>query len=69
MISNLENKLSMLRSATFIHVSTPIALHSGPLEYFLYCFSRGDFSWEGGGTLSQISYKPSQDLEKLLCKG
>ena len=24
--------------------------------------SRGDISWEGGGTLNQNSYKPSQDL-------
>ena len=28
-------------------------------------FSRVDFSWEGGATLSQNSYKPSQDLWKV----
>ena len=27
-------------------------------------FSRGDLSWESGGTLPQNSYKPSQDLQE-----
>ena len=28
----------------------------------MYFVSRDDFSWEGGGTLPQNSYKPSKDL-------
>ena len=36
-------------------------------EFFFFggggiLFSRCDFSWEGGGTLPQNSYKPSRDL-------
>ncbi len=27
------------------------------------------FSWEGGGTIPQNSYKPSRAYEKLPCKG
>ena len=30
---------------------------------------QGRFLLEGGGTILQNSYKPSQDLEKLHCKG
>ncbi len=29
-----------------------------------FLISRGDFSWEGGGTLPQNSYKPPQDLRE-----
>ena len=31
-------------------------------------FSRGDFNWEGGGTLPQNSYNPFQDLWEDTCK-
>ena len=31
-------------------------------------FSRSNFSWEDGDTLTQNSCKPSQDIKKLQCK-
>ena len=62
---------------TLLASATPLGTYRGPWAVgksnppYNYSFLKkkfktfileSDFSWDGGGTLSQISYKPNQDL-------